>query len=240
MVFEDVRVPRENLLGRVGDGAAIALNILNLGRLKLGFGALGTAKLALDLAIAFGKTRKQFGQPIITFDIQRGKLGHLAARIFALDAMSYRVAGDIAAGEERLMAAGASPRAVIDLVRTFALEAAIIKVVGSETLRDVIDGSLKMHGGYGYMDDYQIERLARDNVMTRCLGLRSASIAWSSLTISCAICSPAPSVSVSSWRRRRCHSSAIPWKSRPTIPWVLRQLGCSQPSVRWRSPSSRP
>ncbi len=165
MVFEDVRVPRESLLGRVGDGAAIALNILNLGRLKLGFGALGTAKLALDLAIAFGKTRKQFGQPILTFDIQRGKLGHLAARIFALDAMAYRVAGAIAAGEERLKAVGASPRAVIDLVRTFALEAAIIKVVGSETLRDVIDGSLKMHGGYGYIDDYQIERLARDNVI---------------------------------------------------------------------------
>jgi hypothetical protein len=79
--------------------------------------------------------------------------------------MSYRVAGAIAAGEARLLAEGASPRGVIDLVRTFALEAAIIKVVGSETLRDVIDGSLKMHGGYGYMDDYQIERLARDNVI---------------------------------------------------------------------------
>jgi len=165
LVFEDVRVPCDHLLGRVGDGAAIALNILNLGRLKLGFGALGTCKVAFDLGLAYGKTRKQFGQPIITFDLQRAKLGHLAARIYALDAMAYRTAGAIAAGEARLLAAGADPRATIALVRSLALEAAIIKVVGSETLRDVIDGALKLHGGYGYIEDYQLERLARDNVI---------------------------------------------------------------------------
>ena len=165
LMFDDVRVPRENLLGRVGDGASIALNILNLGRLKLGFGAIGTARHALDLGIAYGKTRKQFGQPIITFDVQRAKLGHLAARIYALDAMAYRTAGAIAAGEARLTAAGVGQQATIDLVRSFALEAAIIKVVASETLRDVIDGSLKMHGGYGYIEDYQIERFSRDNVI---------------------------------------------------------------------------
>jgi len=165
LMFDGVRVPVENLLGRVGDGASIALNILNLGRLKLGFGALGTARHALDLGIAYAKNRKQFGQPVITFDVQRGKLGHLAARVYALDAMAYRVAGAIAEGEARLMAAGAGHRATIDLVRSFALEAAIIKVVGSETLRDVIDGALKMHGGYGYIEEYQIERFCRDNVI---------------------------------------------------------------------------
>lgn len=165
LVFDDVPVARENLLGKVGDGATIALNILNLGRLKLGFGAIGTAKVALDLALAFGKSRKQFGQPIVTFDLQRGKLGHLAARIYALDAMAYRVAGAIAEQEARLSSRTGDSRAVIDLVRSFALEAAILKVAGSETLRDVIDGALKMHGGYGYMEDYQIERLARDNVI---------------------------------------------------------------------------
>ena len=165
LVFEDVRVPREHLLGRVGDGAAIALNILNLGRLKLGFGALGTCKVAFDLGLAYGKSRKQFGQPIVTFDLQRGKLGHLAARIYALDAMAYRTAGTIAAGEARLMAVGEGGRAPIDLVRSLALEAAIIKVAGSETLRDVIDGALKLHGGYGYVEEYQLERLSRDNVI---------------------------------------------------------------------------
>jgi alkylation response protein AidB-like acyl-CoA dehydrogenase len=163
--FDSVRVPRENLLGKVGDGGAIALNILNLGRLKLGFGALGTCKVALDLGIAYGKARKQFGQPIITFDVQRAKLGHLAARIYAVDAMAYRTAGAIAAAEEHLAAKHAHGRATVDLVRAFALEAAILKVTGSETLRDVIDGALKMHGGYGYIEEYHLERLSRDNVI---------------------------------------------------------------------------
>jgi len=173
-------------LGSRGDGAAIALNILNLGRLKLGFGALGTCKVAFDLGLAYGKTRKQFGQPIITFDLQRAKLGHLAARIYALDAMAYRTAGAIAAGEARLLAAGADPRATIALVRSLALEAAIIKVVGSETLRDVIDGALKLHGGYGYIEDYQLERLARDNVIDMIFEGPTTSTAWSSPTSSSA------------------------------------------------------
>lgn len=165
LTFDGALVPRENLLGNPGDAAKIALNILNLGRLKLGFGALGTSKHAIDLAVAYGQERRQFGRPIIQFDMQKGKLGHMIARTYALDSMAYRVIGAIDTGIIQLPAGGNYHEAVAGVLKSFALEASIVKIAGSETLWDVLDNAIMMHGGYGYVEEYHVERLARDSVI---------------------------------------------------------------------------
>jgi len=115
--------------------------------------------------VAYGKDRKQFGQSIITFDMQKARVGELVARTFALDSMAYRIVGGIAAGEANLPGGDFDQPGTLELVRSFALEAAALKIFGSETLREVVDGALKIHGGYGYIQEFQVERLSRDNVI---------------------------------------------------------------------------
>ncbi|MEW6364982.1 MAG: acyl-CoA dehydrogenase family protein [Acidobacteriota bacterium] len=165
LTFVDVLVPKENLLGAPGDAAKIALNILNLGRLKLGFGSLGSCKHAINLAVAYGRERRQFGQPIITFDMQRGKLGEMVARTYALDAMAYRAIGAIDADIAQLGQNHDSSDALAAVLKTHALEASIVKIAASETLHNVAVDAVKIHGGYGYIEEYQVERLMRDNVI---------------------------------------------------------------------------
>ncbi|MBI2838885.1 MAG: acyl-CoA dehydrogenase family protein [Acidobacteria bacterium] len=165
LTFDGTLVPRENLLGKPGDAATIALNILNLGRMKLGFGSLGTCKFAIDRTVAYGRERRQFGRPIIEFDMQKGKLGTMVARTYAVDALGYRVVGAIDAEIAKLPKGEGYQQAVAGVLRNFALEASILKIAGSETLHDVLDSAVKMHGGYGFVEEYHVERLARDNVI---------------------------------------------------------------------------
>lgn len=165
LIFEDVEVPKENLLGEIGDAATIALNILNLGRMKLGFGALGTAKYAIDLTLAFGKERKQFGQPVITFGIQKRKLADMVTRVFATDAFAYRTVGAIDEEASKLPKDEKYYGNLIKLLRMFALECAAVKIGGSEALEAVIRDAVKMHGGYGFVEEYKVEGLLRDNVI---------------------------------------------------------------------------
>ncbi|MBI4860100.1 MAG: acyl-CoA dehydrogenase family protein, partial [Candidatus Riflebacteria bacterium] len=166
LVFQDVRVPRENMLGAPGDAARIALNILYLGRMKLGFGCLGTSKQAIDLTIKFGKDRKQFGQPVISFDIQKAKLADMVTSVFALDSLAYRTVGAIDCESAKLDKADPKhDEKVIEVLRSFGVETSIVKVVGSETLVKVANHAIRMHGGYGFCEEYQVERIARDNVV---------------------------------------------------------------------------
>lgn len=165
LTFENVLVPRENLLGNRGDAATIALNILNLGRMKLGFGALGTAKFVTDLVLKFTGERRQFGRPIIQFDMQKGKLAQMVAHTYALDSLAYRVVGAVDAGIARLPKGDGYQQASVGVLKSYALEASILKIAGSEILRDLLDHAVKMHGGYGFVEEYHVERFARDNVI---------------------------------------------------------------------------
>lgn len=164
LVFQDVKVPVENLLGQVGDAAAIALNILYVGRMKLGFATMGSAKYAIDLTVKFARSRRQFGRPVIEFDLQQAKLAEMTAWTYAADAVCYRVVGqcdrDLSKLPDRHDARGQ-----IEVLRRYGLECALIKIVGSETLSRVLYHALRMHGGYGFCEEYQVERLARDNVV---------------------------------------------------------------------------
>lgn len=164
LVFQDVKVPAENLLSKVGDAAKIALNILYVGRLKLGFATMGTAKYAIDRTLDFCSSRKQFGRPVIEFDAQQGKLAEMAAWTYGCDSACYRIVGDID-DQIALLPEGHTTLDEIEIFRRFGLESALVKICGSETLSKVLYHAVRMHGGYGFCEEYQVERLARDNVV---------------------------------------------------------------------------
>ncbi|NUM32906.1 MAG: acyl-CoA dehydrogenase family protein [Candidatus Brocadiae bacterium] len=159
LIFENAKVPKENLLGKVGDAATIALNILNLGRLELGFATLGAAKDVAKYTIEYGKQRKQFARPVIEFDMQMAKLADMVSRIFSLDALIYRTVSGIDAG---LKSKGGHSASDVDVIRNYAIEASICKVEGSEMLAQVAGDSVKMMGGYGYCEEYRSEKAVRD------------------------------------------------------------------------------
>ncbi|TAE27000.1 MAG: acyl-CoA dehydrogenase [Candidatus Kapaibacterium sp.] len=158
LILDKVKVPVENLLGDVGQGAKIAFNILNTGRFKLGAGGLGGAKNALAIATKYSQERKQFGQPISNFGMMQEKLGEMAARIFACESVIYRTAGliDEAIGDSK---DGAFK---LKCIEEYAVECSIIKVLGSEVLTYVVDEGVQIHGGYGFSAEYAIERAYRD------------------------------------------------------------------------------
>ncbi|MFN3325282.1 MAG: acyl-CoA dehydrogenase family protein [Bryobacteraceae bacterium] len=166
--FDNVRVPRENLLGEIGRGHIIAFNILNLGRLKLGPFAVGAAKHVLALSLKYARERIAFGKPIAEFGVIRHKLAEMAIRIFAAETMSYRVAGQI---ESHL--AGWSweqpdaARTYLKAVEEFAVECSYVKVFASEALDYVVDEGVQIHGGYGFHQDYAVERAYRDSRINR-------------------------------------------------------------------------
>jgi alkylation response protein AidB-like acyl-CoA dehydrogenase len=166
LTFQDVKVPRENLLGNPGDAPKIALNILYIGRLKLGLGDLGNARYAYDRTLRFCSERKQFGQPVISFDMQKAKLAEITQWIYAFESLAYRTIGRI----DEEIAARPEDRTheewVIDVTRRFGVECSIVKVNGSEMCAKVAYHTVRMHGGYGFSQEYHVERIARDNVVS--------------------------------------------------------------------------
>lgn len=163
VILEDVKVPVENVLGEVGKGHKIAFNVLNVGRYKLGAGAVGGAKRALELSAQYATQRVQFGRPIGRFGLIQQKLGEMASRIYAAESAVYRTVGLI---DEALLGKK-GPEAVMAGIEEYAVEASIIKVLGSEVLDYVVDEGVQIHGGYGYIQDYPIERAYRDARINR-------------------------------------------------------------------------
>jgi alkylation response protein AidB-like acyl-CoA dehydrogenase len=166
--FDNVKVPVENVLGEIGRGHVIAFNILNIGRLKLGPAVMGGAKNILGISIKYAKQRKAFGLPIAKFGAIQHKLAEMAIRIFATESMAWRVVGLI---EAQLSSAGHdssdAAKAELKAVEEYAAECSMVKVFAAEMLDYVADEGVQIHGGYGFHQDYAVERAYRDARINR-------------------------------------------------------------------------
>ena len=169
--LDNVPVPVENVLGEIGRGHVIAFNILNIGRLKLGPASVGAAKNVLAICLKYAKQRKAFGTTISEFGAIQHKLAEMAIRIYAAESMTWRVAGLIENQMHGASAESASPVAdgtqELKAIEEFAAECSIVKVYASEMLDYVVDEGVQIHGGYGYHQDYIVERAYRDSRINR-------------------------------------------------------------------------
>jgi alkylation response protein AidB-like acyl-CoA dehydrogenase len=165
LMFDDVKVPVENVLGTIGEGHKVAFNILNFGRVKLGTRNIGGAKQALTAAVRYAKERRQFGQSISSFGLIKHKIAEIAVRCFVGDAMVFRSLGEV---DNALAAVNPDDvPAVLKTIEEFAVECSINKVWTSEALAFAVDEALQIYGGNGYSQEFPAERAYRDARITR-------------------------------------------------------------------------
>jgi len=164
LILNDCKVPVENVLGEIGKGHVIAFNILNVGRFKLGASCVGGARSSLVSAISYAKERKAFKKSIADFGLIREKLAQMAAGIYAGESMVYRTVGMM---DTALGLTDKTPEAIRKAIEEYAVECSIIKVMCSEMLDFVVDETVQVYGGYGFVEEYPAERPYRDSRVNR-------------------------------------------------------------------------
>ncbi|HEY6763365.1 MAG TPA: acyl-CoA dehydrogenase family protein [Candidatus Sulfotelmatobacter sp.] len=168
IILNDCKVPVENLLGEIGKGHTIAFNILNIGRFKLGAMCLGGGRVSLENAIAYAKQRKAFNKVIADFGLVREKIANMAILLYVGESLVYRTVGmmDAALGEVDKSSPDAD-RETRKAIEEYAVECSIIKVWGSEMIDYVVDETVQIYGGYGFVEEYPAERSYRDARINR-------------------------------------------------------------------------
>ena len=168
LILNDCKVPAENLLGEIGKGHVIAFNILNVGRFKLGAMCVGGARVSLESAIGYAKQRRAFSKVIADFGLVREKIANMAALIFVGEALVYRTVGmmDVALAEVDKAGTDAA-KDTRKAIEEYAVECSIIKVWGSEMIDYVVDETVQIYGGYGFVEEYPAERAYRDARINR-------------------------------------------------------------------------
>lgn len=163
VILEDVKIPVENLLYQVGKGHVVAFNVLNMGRFKLSANATGAAKQALELSASYANDRKQFGTPIASFGMIKEKLAEMAVKIYISETMVCRLAGMLEKMLHSLDMTGPDGGQVAARgIEEYALECSINKIFATEVQGYAVDEGVQIHGGYGVIAEYPIERLYRD------------------------------------------------------------------------------
>jgi alkylation response protein AidB-like acyl-CoA dehydrogenase len=167
LIFQDVKVPAENVLSEVGKGHKVAFNVLNFARFKLGAMCGGGAIGAIAESAKYAATRRQFGQPIASFGAIKHKIGEMVVRTYAIESLLYRTAGLVDARIAATPHEANDGSAALAAFEEYAVEASIAKVAGSEALDYVLDENVQIHGGNGYVHDYPAERHVRDARVNR-------------------------------------------------------------------------
>ena len=168
IILNDCQVPVKNVLGEIGKGHVIAFNILNVGRFKLGAMCVGGARVSMENSIAYAKQRKAFGKVIADFGLVREKIANMAVDIYTGESLVYRTVGmmDVALTEVDKSAADAMQQ-IRKAIEEYAVECSIIKVWGSEMIDYVVDETVQIYGGYGFVEEYPAERAYRDARINR-------------------------------------------------------------------------
>ncbi len=168
LILEDALVPKENVLGEIGKGHVIAFNILNIGRYKLGVGAVGAGKRALEITSQYVNQRQQFKMPIAKFSLTQEKLATMASKLYATESSVYRTVGlfedHMGQLSEEQQKDG---KQIAASIAEYAIECSLNKVFATEALDYIVDEGVQLHGGYGFMSEYEIERLYRDSRINR-------------------------------------------------------------------------
>jgi butyryl-CoA dehydrogenase len=168
LIFNDCKVPVENLLGEIGKGHIIAFNTLNIGRFKLGAGVVGGARTAMQNAMKYAKDRKAFGKSLTEFGMIKEKIANMAIGVYVGESLAYRTIGMIEAAlaEVDKNAPNASEQ-IRKGIEEYAVECSILKVWGSEMIDRVVDETVQIYGGYGFVEEYPAERAFRDARVNR-------------------------------------------------------------------------
>ncbi len=167
VIFDNAKVPIENMLWKEGKGHQVAFNILNIGRFKLGAGCVGGSKKVIEFSSEYALQRVQFKQPIAQFNAIKNKIANMTILTYLMESLVYRVGGMIEEKLEEVKESGAESSDIVQAIQEYAIECSISKVWCSEAMDYIADEGVQIFGGYGYSQEYPAERSYRDSRINR-------------------------------------------------------------------------